>query len=316
MSQLPPYVQLIYPLLQVLNRESAPIAASVAHDLVADYVGLSEEQRQEVLPESSQAVYRNRTGWAQDRLKRHGLSKSPKRGYWEITEAGRELLAKNPSGLSAQQIKDLSSISRSIHSTQDAEPPLPTAGSIAESSEAVEQSEEDRATSPDERLTQSLKEIRDSVAFDLLEQLYEVTPARFESIVLDVLHALGYGLSRDDLAHVGRSADAGIDGVISLDKLGLDKVYVQAKKWSSNTIGRPDIQAFYGALAGQRAARGVFITTSTFSKSAVEYAQSIDKSIALIDGSRLVQLMIELGIGVSHEIVRRPRIDSDYFETN
>lgn len=312
MSQIPSYDQMIYPLLRILGEAKEPIAAKVAQDRVADALNLTEEQRLEPLPESPQEVYRNRAGWAHDRLKRRGYSHSPKRGMWQITDEGREFLAKNPNGVTAAQLKELATVARgSLLNSRSSE--------VAENYATLPETEDittNSHISPDEALSQSLKEIRASVAVDLLERLHEVSAVRFETIVLDVLHGLGYGLSREDLSHVGRTADAGIDGIISLDMLGLDKVYVQAKKWTSNTIGRPDIQAFYGALGGQRATRGVFITTSSFSREAIRYAEDSDKSIALIDGQRLVELMLELGIGVSHEVIKRPRVDSDYFEVD
>jgi restriction system protein len=171
----------------------------------------------------------------------------------------------------------------------------------------------DRATiSPDDRLEQALAELREGVATDLLELLSQVSPAYFETIVLDLLHKLGYGTSRADLLRVGRSGDGGIDGVISLDRLGLEKVYVQAKRWQSS-VGRPEVQAFYGALAGQRANRGVFITTSTFTQQAVDFAGSVER-IVLVDGSKLAELMIEYEVGVASRAMRIPKIDSDYFE--
>lgn len=171
----------------------------------------------------------------------------------------------------------------------------------------------ERATiSPDDRLEQALAELRQGVATDLIELLSQVSPAYFETIVLDLLHKLGYGTSRADLLRVGRSGDGGIDGVISLDRLGLEKVYVQAKRWQSS-VGRPEVQAFYGALAGQRANRGVFITTSTFTQQAVDFAGSVER-IVLVDGSKLAALMIEYEVGVASRAARIPKIDSDYFE--
>lgn len=166
--------------------------------------------------------------------------------------------------------------------------------------------------SPDDRLEQALKELREGVATELLELLLQVSPAYFETIVLDLLHKLGYGTGRTDLLRVGRSGDGGIDGVISLDRLGLEKVYVQAKRWQSS-VGRPEVQGFYGALAGQRANRGVFITTSAFTQQAIEFAGSVER-IVLVDGAKLADLMIEHEVGVASRAVRIPKIDSDYFE--
>jgi restriction system protein len=171
---------------------------------------------------------------------------------------------------------------------------------------------EPATVSPDDRLEHALSELRAGVAADLVELLSQVSPAYFETIVLDLLHKLGYGTGRADLLRVGRAGDGGIDGVISLDRLGLEKVYVQAKRWQSS-VGRPDVQAFYGALAGQRANRGVFITTSTFTQQAVEFAGSVER-IVLVDGAKLAELMIEHEVGVASRPVRIPKIDSDYFE--
>jgi restriction system protein len=167
--------------------------------------------------------------------------------------------------------------------------------------------------SPDERIDAALAELREQTASELLDLLLEQTPAFFEQVVLDLLHALGYGTSRADLARVGKSGDGGIDGIISLDRLGLEKVYVQAKRWQ-NTVGRPDVQSFFGALAGRRATKGVFITTSTFSREAREFAESVSDKIVLVDGARLTELMMDFGVGVQHKAIQVPRVDSDYFE--
>jgi restriction system protein len=166
--------------------------------------------------------------------------------------------------------------------------------------------------SPDDRLIQSLSELRSAVAEELLETLATVSPTFFESIVLDLLHRMGYGASRSDLQRVGGVSDGGIDGVISLDKLGLEKVYVQAKRWQ-NVVGRPEIQAFYGALAGQRANKGVFITTSNYTSQAVDFAKSVER-IVLVDGTRLAELMIDYEVGVTARTVKVPKLDSDYFD--
>jgi restriction system protein len=166
--------------------------------------------------------------------------------------------------------------------------------------------------SPDDRLEAALAELRHTVRAELLEMLADVSPTFFETIVLDVLHKMGYGTSRADLQQVGGPGDAGIDGIISLDRLGLEKVYVQAKKWQ-NVVGRPEVQAFYGALAGQRANKGVFITTSSFTSQAVEFARSVER-VVLVDGARLTELMIDHEIGVTLRPVKVPKIDSDYFE--
>jgi restriction system protein len=146
----------------------------------------------------------------------------------------------------------------------------------------------------------------------LLETLAQVSPKFFETIVLDVLHKLGYGTNRADLKRVGGTGDGGIDGIISLDRLGLEKVYVQAKRWQ-NSVGRPEIQGFYGALAGQRATKGIFITTSTFTAQAIEFAKSIER-IVLVDGAQFADLMITYEVGVTMRPIQVPKIDTDYFD--
>jgi restriction system protein len=166
--------------------------------------------------------------------------------------------------------------------------------------------------SPDDRLEAALGELRETVATELLETLSQVTPQHFETIVLDVLHRMGYGASRADLQRVGGVGDGGIDGVISLDRLGLEKVYVQAKRWQGS-VGRPEVQGFYGALAGQRANKGVFISTSSFTQQAIEFARSVER-VVLVDGEKLAALMIEHEVGVTLRPIKVPKLDSDYFE--
>ena len=190
--------------------------------------------------------------------------------------------------------------------------PAPSVESLASPSLVQAQSSPSAVLSPDDRLGEAVAELRRSVAAELLETLASVSPSFFEAIVLDLLHRMGYGASRADLQRVGGSGDGGIDGIISLDKLGLEKVYVQAKRWQQ-TVGRPEVQAFYGALAGQRANKGVFITTSGYTVQAVEFARSVER-IVLVDGPRLVELMMDNEVGVSSRTVRVPKIDSDYFD--
>lgn len=170
----------------------------------------------------------------------------------------------------------------------------------------------DALASPDDRLGQALLELRQTAEAELLDLLARVSPSFFETIVLELLHRMGYGASRADLQRVGGTGDAGIDGIISLDRLGLEKVYVQAKRWQ-NSIGRPELQAFYGAFAGQKARKGVFITTSAFTTQALDFAKSVE-GIVLVDGLRLAGLMIDHEVGVTSRPVRIPKIDSDYFD--
>ncbi|PAU59593.1 restriction endonuclease [Pseudomonas indica] len=302
---VPTYDQFIEPILRYLAATPEGATARDAHEAAANALNLSEAQRQELIA-SGQATYKNRAGWAHDRLKRAGLSSSAKRGYWKLTDAGITYAAQHPMPLAADMIEQLALgfIDVKLKSPTDAIPldvqeqPAPTLSSAT--------------VSPDDRLEQALRELREATAADLLDNLLQVSPNRFEVIVLDVLHSLGYGASRHDLQRVGGSGDGGIDGVISLDKLGLEKVYVQAKRWQG-TVGRPELQAFYGALAGQKAKRGVFITTSGFTAQAVDFARSVE-GIVLVDGIRLVGLMMDHEVGVTSRLLRLPKLDSDYFD--
>lgn len=295
---LPTYDQFIEPILRVLQQYPEGLRAAEVHDAAADYLQLTQEQRSELLS-SGQAVYKNRCGWAHDRLKRAGLSFSPRRGLWQLTNEGAVYASKHSSAIAEAEIQRIAS------SNLDA----PIASKF---SKMVATDEIHANASPDDQLEQALQALRQATADELLEMLLAVTPSRFEVIVLDVLHGLGYGISRQDLQRVGGSGDAGIDGVISLDKLGLEKVYVQAKRWQG-TVGRPELQAFYGALAGQKAKRGVFITTSSFTVQALDFANSVE-GIVLIDGERLVNLMMDTEVGVTSRTLKVPSLDSDYFE--
>ncbi len=235
--------------------------------------------RAELLPSGTGRTYKNRIGWAHDRLKRAGFSRSLRRGHWQLTEQGRAFASTHPAPLSAETVEKLATENIGVR--------LRPATDVEESATVrIEAAPSERATaSPDDRLEQAMGELRQAVTGELLDALSQVSPGYFETIVLDLLHKMGYGTSRTDLLRVGRAGDGGIDGVISLDRLGLEKVYVQAKRWQGS-VGRPDVQAFYGALAGQRANKGVFITTSTFSQQAIDFAKSVER-VVLVDGGKL-----------------------------
>ncbi|HAQ89250.1 MAG TPA: restriction endonuclease [Pseudomonas sp.] len=305
---VPTYDQFIEPILRFLAARPEGATAGEAHEAAAQALGLSEAQRQETT-NSGQATYKTRAGWAHDRLKRAGFSSSAKHGYWKLTGDGLAFAQSNQAPLGPEQVKHLAMNYMSVKLK-----PAPDAASLDESSDtqALITQAEIATSSPQERLDQALLELRTSVAGDLLDSLLQASPTRFEHIVLDVLHSLGYGANRQALQQVGGSGDGGIDGMISLDALGLEKVYVQAKRWQS-TVGRPELQAFYGALAGQKARRGVFMTTSGFTAQAVEFARSVE-GLVLVDGKRLVNLMLDHEVGVSSQLFKVPRLDSDYFD--
>lgn len=302
---IPTYDRFIEPVLRYLAQHPDGVPARQAHEAAADALGLRDDDRQLLLSSGAQPVYKNRAGWAHDRLKRGGLSSSPRRGVWQITTEGLRFAAENPAPLPPEQVQRMAREFIDVRLRPVADAPLiepPTTSPMLA----------DAVASPDDRLSDALDELHAAAKAELLDLLARVSPSFFETIVLDLLHRMGYGASRADLQRVGGAGDAGIDGIISLDRLGLEKVYVQAKRWHSS-VGRPELQAFYGALAGQKAKKGVFITTSAFTAQALDFAKSVE-GIVLVDGARLAGLMIDHEVGISSRAVRIPKIDSDYFD--
>ena len=305
---IPTYDQWIEPILKILARHPDGMPAKDAHDQAAEELGLTDDERAELLPSGVQRVYKNRAGWAHDRLKRAGLSSSPRRGFWRLTSEGLTYAGEHQGPLPPDEVERLAQTYKQVVRLG----PRPDATPAPEQAEVSSDASDAGSESPDDALERSLLEIRESVSAELLELMHNSSPEFFETLVLDVLHAMGYGTTRGDVQRLGRSGDGGVDGVISLDRLGLEKVYVQAKRWKDQ-VGRPQVQAFYGALAGQRANKGVMIATSNFSLQAIEFAASVER-LVLVDGQRLAQLMIEHGVGVTHRLLRVPKLDSDYFE--
>lgn len=302
---VPTYDQFIEPIIRYLAAHPGGALARDVHDAAADALGLTEADRDEMLPSGAQAIYKNRSGWAHDRLKRAGYSDCPRRGYWQLTDKGVALVQQQGVQFPDSLIDDIATghievrLSGGIMVSQAADDKVGLATPT-------------KTASPDDRLEAAVAELRANTRAELADTLSRVSPKFFEAIVLDVLHKMGYGTSRNDLQRVGRAGDGGIDGVISLDRLGLEKVYVQAKRWQSS-VGRPEVQAFYGALAGQRANKGVFITTSVFTAQAEDFARSVER-VVLVDGTRLADLMIDFEVGVSMRPIRVPKLDTDYFE--
>ena len=302
---VPTYDRFIEPILRYLASYPEGAAARDVHDAAAEALRLTDSEKQELLPSGLQPIYKNRAGWAHDRLKRAGLSTSPRRGYWMLSPEGVVFAKDHPAPLTNEQIENLALGFISVVLR-------PQTSGVTLLEESVPQNSSPAIASPDDRLSGALAELRENVAEELIETLLSISPTFFETVVLDLLHRMGYGTSRSDLQRVGGTGDAGIDGVISLDRLGLDRVYIQAKRWQ-HTVGRPEVHGFYGALAGQRATKGVFITTSNYSAQAIEFARSVEK-IVLIDGPRLAELMIDFEVGVSARAIKVPKLDNDYFD--
>jgi restriction system protein len=302
---IPTYDKFIDPVLRYLAQHPEGAPASVVYEAVANALGIDENDKRELLPSKTQPVYKNRTGWAHDRLKRGGLSSSPRHGYWKLTDNGIAYAQSHPRPLADDEIRRLTVVDPKIRLR-----PLSRDGE----SDTI-RPEPDEVVSwgtPDDQLEDALTQLEEWTAEELLESIGRASPKFFEMLVLKLLHAMGYGANQADLQHVGGSGDGGIDGIISLDRLGLEKVFIQAKRWQ-NPVGPEAIQAFYGALEGRRANKGVFITTASFTSGAREFAKLVEK-IRLIDGAELAKFMIEFGVGVSHRIVKVPSIDRDYFE--
>jgi len=309
---LPNYREFIVPLLKVLAAHPHGMTSRDAVEGTATATGLTDDQRKELLPSGTELTYQNRITWAHDRLKRFGLSSAPKRGFYVVTQKGLDFLAAHPNGVEVSKIREMErGVLRKSLAEIEGRPERRT--SQEAETESVVAASTETELGAEERIEQAMLEWHKSVAADLLDLIASAAPVFFEHLVLDVLHAMGYGVSRKEVMHMGKSGDEGIDGVISMDRLGLQKVYVQAKRWE-NRVGRPEIQAFYGSLAGHRATYGVFITTSDFSREALEYAKAVSDSLVLVDGDTLAGLMIEHEVGVTHKALKLAKVDHDYFE--
>ena len=257
---------------------------------------------------------RSRVHWAFEFLCQSGATKRPKRGYAEITDFGRQLLQENPSGVSLELLRQTEGLKDWRRRSIEARAARRNEDELEDLEDEVDSSDSADRT-PNEQIENSISAIEAAVASQLLQRLREEDPEFLERTVLKLLHAMGYGSSEDDLQHLGGSGDGGVDGVIRQDKFGLDQIYIQAKRYGSATVGRPDIQSFVGALTGQHATRGVFITTSSFSREAKEFARTIQQyRVILVDGEDLVRLMIENKVGVTvSRTVEVVEIDENFF---
>ncbi|HVT15237.1 MAG TPA: restriction endonuclease [Thermoanaerobaculia bacterium] len=290
-------------LLLELAREPDGLRRREIYEPVALSMQLTPEQQTERLPTGAHLRYRLRIGWALNMLKHAGLVELPASRRWRLTARGRALLAANPGEFDEATLRDIEREARSVIRADLAEDL-----SSEQDTLAIQQT-------PEERIDAAMKEIEGAVSRELLDRILQAPAEFFEELVLKLLRALGYGTSESDVQRTGGVGDAGIDGVISLDKLGFEKVYIQAKRWQTS-VGRPEVQGFFGALAGRKARKGVFITTSSFTREARDYGGQVSDSLVLIDGLRLTALMIEHGVGVTHpRVLRVPRVDGDYFDT-
>lgn len=300
---IPDYQKFMYPLIKLVSDGSEYRYQDIFAAL-ADHFQLSDEDRDAMLP-SGQRIYYSRIYWAKTYLHQAGVLDAPRRGVFRITERGRKLLKECPDGIGNENLLQFEEfrhfINRKIWKTE-----APGIGS--------EDKQELQVLTPVEMIEEGYKQLTDSLAYEILQQTKSCRPEFFEQLVVDLLVKMGYGGTLKEAGSVvGKSGDGGIDGIIKEDRLGLDTIYVQAKRWE-NPVGRPEIQKFAGALLGQKARKGVFITTSGFTKDAWNYVEGIETKIVLIDGDGLADLMIEFGLGVSTQrIIEIKKKDLDYF---
>lgn len=299
---IPDYQSCMLPLLAFAS-DGQEHSIVEAVERLCDQFKLTLDEREALLPSGTQFIISNRVAWARTYMKKAGLLTNPRRGHFQITDRGRELLKKRPSSIGT---KDL----RQYEEFQEFQRKSNQKGAIEDQGE-----EHSAHSTPEEALEYGYQKLTENLSDELLEKIMTCSPAFFERLVIELLVKMGYGGSLKEAASiVGKSGDAGIDGIIKEDKLGLDAIYIQAKRWE-NVVGRPEIQKFAGALLGQKARKGIFITTSGFTKEATDYVNGIEAKIVLIDGDKLTKLMIENSLGIStvqnYEI---KRVDSDYFD--
>ena len=301
---IPDYQKLMLPLLK-LTAEGREHKYRDLVESLADEFHLSDNERNEMLPSGNQPLFHNRVGWAKIYLKKAGLLDSPKRATFVITELGKQTIERNLDRIDNHYLSQFPSFQEFINRSHNV---------VESNEEAVLETMENQT--PEESLEKSYQSIRESLAFELLCKIIELSPVFFERLVVDLLVKMGYGGSMKDAGKaIGKSGDEGIDGTIKEDKLGLDIIYIQAKRWKpGNVVGRPELQKFVGALAGQGAKKGIFITTSGFTHDAMSYTPRNETKIVLIDGEQLSQLMIDYNIGcATQQIYEVKKIDSDYF---
>ncbi len=300
---IPDYQTIMLPLLKSLQDGKEYRQREVIESL-SNYFALTAEERQELLPSGARPRFEDRVGWAWTYLKKASLLHSPKRGILQISPRGEEVLNNNPQRIDNKFLLQFDEFVEFRRKKVDA----------AKEEKVAEVFTATEVETPEEALETAYQTLRDNLSDELLTTIKGCSPAFFEKLVVDVIVSMGYGGSRREAGRaVGGTGDDGIDGIINEDRLGLDSIYLQAKRWEG-TVGRPEIQKFAGALQGYRARKGIFITTSSFTKDAQEYTSRIDSKIVLIDGQRLANLMIDHDVGVTSEAVYEvKRTDSDYF---
>jgi restriction system protein len=299
---IPNFQSIMLPLLEIIGDKKEHTIQEL-RDSLAKYFNLTEEEKSELLPKSKQKRFNNRVGWARTYLKKAELLVYTQRGYFKITDRGLTVLQEKPSKINVKYLKRFPEFLEFNKPSKKIDQPK---------GKEIESILEEKT--PEELLEIGYEKYQEKLLSDLLEKVKQCSPEFFERLVVELLVGMGYGGSFEDAGKaIGKSGDEGIDGIIKEDKLGLDVIYLQAKKWA-NPVGSPEIQKFAGALLGKKAKKGIFITTSTFSESAITYAKNIENKIILVDGEQLTKYMVDNGVGVS-EITsyKIKKIDLDYF---
>lgn len=311
---IPDFQKIMLPFLQHI-KDGNEHSNTEIHDALAIHFALTNEELAKYLPSGNQGVFYNRVFWAKSYLNMAGLLEYIRRGHFRITKRGKEVLESNPPEINIRYLQSFPEFITNSRRTRN--------GNRSNSSgndEHIEQSsinETELTSTPDEVLMSSYLTIRKNLAIGILAKVKKCSPAFFENLVVELLVKMGYGGTIEDAGRsIGRSGDEGIDGIIKEDRLGLDIIYIQAKRWEG-VVGRPEIQKFVGALAGQGAKKGVFITTSHFTREAREYQPRNETKIVLIDGEQLAELMIDYSLAVNVvQTYTVKRIDNDYFDEN
>jgi restriction system protein len=298
---IPDYQTVMLPLLRLVAKHGK-VKLRDARAMISEEFKLTEHEKAALLPSGKQLIIYNRVGWASAYLRKAGLLWLPQRGLMEITERGRKVLADNPSSINVKFLEQFPEFVefRTVNANQDGQK-LSEGGYVA-------------SGTPEEMLEEAHAQLKNQVLAEILERLKSCTPQFFESLVVDTVVKMGYGGSRNDAGKaVGKSGDEGIDGIINEDRLGLDVIYLQAKRWEGN-VSRPEIQKFAGALQGKRAKKGIFITTSDFTDEAREFVKNIDAKIILVSGMQMAELMYEHNIGMNiYATYEIKKLDLDYF---
>lgn len=302
---IPDYQSLMLPVLKLAAE--GPHRVPQAATKIADALGISQEEREELLPSGRQRILHNRIHWAKFYMSKAGLIEAPAKGVFVASQQGKKLLSSNPQNISVETLKQYPPFV-AFYGNANSSLPANEEGSTQTAIASV--------PTPEEQMGGAYSLLQAALKAELLERILQMSPQFFETLIVNLLVAMGYGGSHEDAAlKLGKSGDGGIDGVISEDRLGLDRIYVQAKRYAEHVgVGRPEIQGFVGSLVGLGATKGVFVTTSSFSKQAKDYAAGLQQRVILIDGQRLTDLMIEFDVGVrvTRSFVLK-KVDEDFF---